>query len=357
MLDVTDCDELTSNYHITIKEFTGRSWQIVLYFSSNEVEMRSTTYLSIGGNIQIQMVGLAGNVDHLCFSSEKQAPHVLIRMDQQPLLFYDHKRRTKKVEQQRHRPNRSEFHGFNAMEITRFNYKSDAAAASFLCHSLYMFPCLKELNLFNLNIKVIPDDVSSLQLLEKLDWNGNDFETLPETMNQLLRLKHVSLCNCRRLKAFPELVQLETIKLSGCMSLQSLLETSHVEPGLGRYQWLELWVDGCTKIQSISDQLRHLIKLSYLDLSSHEFETLPSSITELSYLGTLCINKCTKLKSVQGVPLSLKYLYAHGCESLETVSLPLDHSIKHLDLSPWRHIDQIFLSKLIENMMILSYKF
>ncbi|KAH0897745.1 hypothetical protein HID58_047313 [Brassica napus] len=330
---------------------------IVLYFSSNEVEMRSTTYLSIGGNIQIQMVGLAGNVDHLCFSSEKQAPHVLIRMDQQPLLFYDHKRRTKKVEQQRHRPNRSEFHGFNAMEITRFNYKSDAAAASFLCHSLYMFPCLKELNLFNLNIKVIPDDVSSLQLLEKLDWNGNDFETLPETMNQLLRLKHVSLCNCRRLKAFPELVLLETIKLSGCMSLQSLLETSHVEPGLGRYQWLELWVDGCTKIQSISDQLRHLIKLSYLDLSSHEFETLPSSITELSYLGTLCINKCTKLKSVQGVPLSLKYLYAHGCESLETVSLPLDHSIKHLDLSPWRHIDQIFLSKLIENMMILSYKF
>ncbi|KAF2599977.1 hypothetical protein F2Q68_00008927 [Brassica cretica] len=333
MLDVTDCDELTSNYHITVKEFTGRCWQIVVYFSSNEVEMKSTTYLSIGGNIQIQMVGLAGNVDHLCFSSEKQASHVLTRMDQQPLLFYGHKRRTKKVEQQRHRPNRSEFHGFNAMEIIRFNYKSAAAAASFLCHSLYMFPCLKGLNLINLNIKVIPDDVSALQLLEKLDWSGNDFETLPETMNQLLRLKHVSLCNYRRLKAFPELVQLETIKLSGCMSLQSLLETSHVEPGLGRYQWLELWVDGCTKIQSISDQLRHLIKLSYLDLSSHEFEALPSSITELSYLGTLCINKCTKLKSVQGVPLSLKYLYAHGCESLETVSLPLDHSIKHLDLS------------------------
>ncbi|KAH0938415.1 hypothetical protein HID58_005876, partial [Brassica napus] len=103
MLDVTDCDELTSNYHITVKEFTGRSWQIILYFSSNEVEMRSATYLSIGGNIQIQMVGLAGNVDHLCFSSEKQAPHVLTGMYQQPLLFYGHKRRTKKVEQQRHR--------------------------------------------------------------------------------------------------------------------------------------------------------------------------------------------------------------------------------------------------------------
>lgn len=150
-LDVSDCDELTSNYHITIKEFTGRSWQIVVYFSSNEVEMKSVAYLSIGGNIQIQMVGLAGNVEHLCFSTEKnQAPHVLTSMYQKPPpLFY---RSTEKVEQKKHRP-KSEFHGLNAIEMIRFNYKSDGA--SFLCRSLYMFPCLKELNLINLNIQVI----------------------------------------------------------------------------------------------------------------------------------------------------------------------------------------------------------
>ncbi|KAJ0232056.1 ADP-ribosyl cyclase/cyclic ADP-ribose hydrolase [Hirschfeldia incana] len=331
-LDVSDCDELTSNYHITVKEFTGRCWQTVVYFSSNEVEMKSVTYLSIGGNIQIQMVGLAGNLDHLCFSTEKQEPHVLTSMYQKPPPLFCGHERTKKVEQKKkYRPNKSEFHGLNAIEMIRFNYKSDGE--SFLCHSLYMFPCLKELNLINLNIQVIPDDVSALQLLEKLDWTGNDFESLPETMNQLPRLKHVSLCNCTRLKALPELVELESIKLSGCVSLQSLLETSLVEPGLCRYQWIELWVDGCKNIQSISDQLRHLTKLSNLDLSSHEFETLPSSIIELSSLGTLSINKCKKLKSVEGVPLSVKYLYAHGCESLETVSLPLEHSIKHLDLS------------------------
>ncbi|KAL0877947.1 hypothetical protein Bca101_027653 [Brassica carinata] len=274
------------------------------------------------------MVGLAGNVDHIRFSTNNQTPHVLTTMFQKPPpLFY---RTTKKVEQKKHQA-KSEFHGLNAIEMIRFYYKSDGA--SFICHSLYMFPCLKELNLINLNIKVIPDDVCSLQSLEKLDWSGNDFESLPETMNQLARLKHVSLCDCRRLKALPELVQLETITLSGCMSLQSFLETSLVEPGLCRYQWLELWVDGCKNIHLISDQLRHLTKLSYLDLSSHEFETLPSSISELSSLETLCINKCKKLKSVEGVPSSLKYLYAHGCESLETVFLPSDHSIKHLDPS------------------------
>ncbi|KAF8084293.1 hypothetical protein N665_0726s0016 [Sinapis alba] len=239
------------------------------------------------------------------------------RMYQQPPL--------KKVEQKKHRA-KSEFHGLNAIEIIRFNYKSDGA--SFLCFSLYMFPCLKELNLINLNIEVIPDDVSALQLLEKLDWSGNGFETLPKTMNQLPRLKHVSLCNCRRLKALPELVGLETIKLSGCMSLQSLLETSHVESGLGSYQLLELCIDG--------------------------------------YITVKCQRK--KLRSVEGVPLSLKYLYAHGCESLETVSLPLDHSIKHLDpshcfcLSRDEHLITQFLnegqtkkhSELIESMLHLK---
>lgn len=108
---------------------------------------------------------------------------------------------------------------------------------------------------------------------------------------------------------------------------------SHTEQDFEGFQWRELWVDGCKHIKSISDQLRYFVKLSYLDLSSHDFETLPSSIRELSSLGTLILKKCKKLKSIEGVPLSLKYLYAHGCESLETVSLPLNHSIKHLDLS------------------------
>lgn len=178
---------------------------------------------------------------------------------------------------------------------------------------------------------MIPDDVCTLQFLEKLDWGGNNFKTLPETMNQLQRLNYISLCNCCILKELPEIAQLETIKLSGCKNL--LLEMSHSKQDFRRFQWLELWVDGCKNIQSISEKLTHFAKLSYLDLSSHEFETLPASIRELSSMGTICLSKCKRLKSIEGVPLSLKYLYAHGCESMETVPLPLNHSVKHLDLS------------------------
>uniref|UniRef100_A0A0D3AQ70 Uncharacterized protein n=1 Tax=Brassica oleracea var. oleracea TaxID=109376 RepID=A0A0D3AQ70_BRAOL len=81
----------------------------------------------------------------------------------------------------------------------------------------------------------------------------------------------------RRLKELPELVQLETVKLSGCMNLQSLFKRSHAEQDLGRWLLRELWVDNCN-IQSISDQLGHFINLSYVDLSSNDFEAFPSSI-------------------------------------------------------------------------------
>ncbi|KAL1193484.1 putative disease resistance protein [Cardamine amara subsp. amara] len=335
-LDVSYCDELNS-YHIIIRELTGDRRRIALYFSGKEVEMESIANLSIGGNIHIQMLWLDGNADHLCFSTEHQAPDELMKREQQPPYnkppqavpdFHSHE--PMKKAEQKPRP-MSEFHGFNSIEIMKFNYNSDGA--NFLCDGLSMFPFLKELNLINLKIERIPDDVCGLQFLEKLDWSGNDFETLPKTMNQLPRLKYASLCNCRRLKALPELVQLETIKLSGCMSLQSLFNISHAEQDWGRFQLHELWVDDCKTIQSISDQLRHFIKLSYVDLSSNDFERLPSILEELSSLRTLCLNKCKKLKSIGGLPLCLKYLYAHGCETLETVSLPLNHSIKHLDLS------------------------
>ncbi|CAH8334603.1 unnamed protein product [Eruca vesicaria subsp. sativa] len=309
-LDLSYCDDLSS-YHITIRELAARCRQIALYFSGEEMEMESIENLSIGGNIHIQMLWLDGNADHLCFSTEQQAPDELTKREQQ-------------------QPPMSEFHGFNLVEIIRFNYKS--VGASFLCYSLSMFPFLKELNLINLNIEVIPDDVCVLKSLQKLDWSGNDFETLPETMNQLPKLKHVSLCNCRRLEALPELVQVETVKLSGCKNLQSLFKTSHAEKDWDRWQLRELWVDNCN-IQSISEQLGNFIKLSYVDLSSNDFETLPSSMGNLSFLRTLCLNKCKRLNKIEGFPLCLKYLYAHGCESLETISFPLNHSVKHLDLS------------------------
>ncbi|KAH0888986.1 hypothetical protein HID58_051415 [Brassica napus] len=102
-------------------------------------------------------------------------------------------------------------------------------------------------------------------------------------------------------------------------------------PDFGVFLLLEL--GSCTKVQSFSHQLTHFTTLTYLNLSSNDFEAIPESITELTSLGTLCLNNCKKLKSVEDLPQSLEHLYAHGCNSLENVILSLNHSIKHLHLS------------------------
>ncbi|CAN6852487.1 unnamed protein product [Brassica oleracea] len=196
-LDVSYCDKLNS-YHITIRELTGRCRHIALYFSGKKVKMKSIENLSfenlsIGGNKHIQMLWLDGKADHLCFGTEQQAPDELTnREHQQPLHDKQMFRglglpmsEFEDFESMKSDGATPEFHGFDSIDIIRFNYKSDGA--NFLCLSLSMFPCLKEFNLINLNIQVIPDDVSALKSLEKLDWSGNDFETLPETMNQLLK--------------------------------------------------------------------------------------------------------------------------------------------------------------------------
>ncbi|CAG7906524.1 unnamed protein product, partial [Brassica rapa] len=78
-----------------------------------------------------------------------------------------------------------------------------------------------------------------------------------------------------------------SLTLPNCRNLRSLVDS-------GSYCLLELCLDNCNNVESLSDQLSHFTKLIYLDLSSHDFETLPSSISDLTSLVTLCLNNCKK---------------------------------------------------------------
>ncbi|WZZ18777.1 hypothetical protein YC2023_111866 [Brassica napus] len=85
----------------------------------------------------------------------------------------------------------------------------------------------------------------------------------------------------------------------------------------------------------LSDQLSHLTKLTNLDLSGHDFDKLPSSIRDLTALVTLCLNNCKKLRSVEKLPLSLQFLDAHGCDSLEEAD-----SVEHFRDKPNKQVQQ-----------------
>ncbi|XP_019089159.1 PREDICTED: disease resistance protein TAO1-like [Camelina sativa] len=314
-LDVSNCDGL--NLRLIIRE----SESFVFQSSSSELCMRvrlirmhvldaepyelrgvSIPNLSISGEIKIRLKHLEGYAEHLCSISEQKLPHELMTLENEtPKLM-------------------SPPYCFKSLDIMRFNCSGDDQSNDpFKCYSFSDFPWLTELNLINLNIQEIPDDIHHLLVLEKLDLSGNGFKVLPTTMILLTNLKHLTLCTCRRLESLPDLYhQLETLTLSDCTNLQALVNLSDAQQDERKYCLVELWLDNCKNVQSLSDQLTRFENLTYLDISRHEFETVPTSIKDLSSLVTLCLNHCKKLTSLKEVvlPLSLKYLYAHGCTDM-----------------------------------------
>ncbi|CAN6938353.1 unnamed protein product [Brassica oleracea] len=303
-LNLSHCDVL-ANLEIHISEQPvplGSSLQIrkiTLHLDGETDKLSSLANLSIEGRINIELTDLIGDAEQISFISKRKIPHEVKLMN---------------------------FYYFASLNIKRTRYNKEGAP--FSCISFSSFPFLAELKLINLNILNIPDDIGQLHSLQKLDLSGNDFENLPTSMKNLSKLKYVRLSNCIKLENLPELTQLQTLKLSGCSNLKSVLILACDRNGL-----LELDLNNSKNIQLLTDHLRHFTSLIHLDLSRHDFDTIPETITELSSLGTLCLNNCKKLKSVEKLPLSLQHLYAHGCDSLKNVAFSQNHSIKHLDLS------------------------
>ncbi|EOA15957.1 hypothetical protein CARUB_v10004053mg [Capsella rubella] len=270
---------------------------ITLEFPTAKLDMELMN-ISIVGDIKFHFsAGCEGYAEYFSFSSEKNihgTRKVSVRQD--PRLI-------------------SEFNKSTSLNIRRFSYKENSRPVTF--NSFPYIPGLEELQLVNLNIQKLSDGIGHFEFLEKLDFSGNDFEKLPEDMNRLSRLKTLCLRNCRNLKELPELTQVQSLILSNCRNLRLLVRLSDAIQDPGMYCLLELSLDNCKNVKSLSDQLSHFTKLTFLDLSSHDFKTLPSSISDLTSLVTLCLNNCKKLKSLEELPQSLQFLDAQGCDSLE----------------------------------------
>ncbi|KAL9286172.1 putative 17-beta-estradiol 17-dehydrogenase [Arabidopsis thaliana] len=285
-------EELIMKGCTRLEKTLERRRQIILRLPRGVKKLSSLANLSIEGKIHIGLWHLTGTVEHLSFISEQKIPDELVMVPKKrfPII--------------------SSFYDLKSLSIMRFSHIADGTP--FRCISFSGFQCLVELNLINLNIQKIPDNIGLMQSLEKVDLSGNDFRNLPASTKNLSKLKYARLSNCIKLEAFVELTELQTLKLSGCTNLESLLELPYAVQDVGRFCLLALELDNCKNLQALSEQLSHFSNLIHLDLSSHDFE---------------------KLKSVEELPLNLKHLYAHGCDSLESVDLSPKHSIKHLDLS------------------------
>ncbi|KAK6933667.1 NB-ARC, partial [Dillenia turbinata] len=84
---------------------------------------------------------------------------------------------------------------------------------------------LRELDLRECYIEagLIDCDLSRLLLLEKLDLSDSNIMSLPDSINQLVQLKHLLLENCRMLQELPELpTSLTVLRATDCVSLEQL---------------------------------------------------------------------------------------------------------------------------------------
>ncbi|KDO44004.1 hypothetical protein CISIN_1g002458mg [Citrus sinensis] len=84
---------------------------------------------------------------------------------------------------------------------------------------------LQTLDLSDCNLLegAIPSDIGSLFSLEAIDLSGNNFFSLPSSINQLLKLKILCLEKCRNLKSLPELPpEIVFVGAEDCTSLETI---------------------------------------------------------------------------------------------------------------------------------------
>ncbi|KFK35947.1 hypothetical protein AALP_AA4G059000 [Arabis alpina] len=194
--------------------------------------------------------------------------------------------------------------------------------------------------------------------LEKLYLDGTAITGLPSTIGNLQRLILLKLKDCKKLQSLPDSVgnlkAIQELILSGCSSLKSFPE---VKKNLKHLK--TLLVDG-TAIEEMPDILRGdqgqttswshcelcewprgmygLSSVRRLSLSRNKFISLPSSLGYLYHLKWLDLKHCEKLVSVPMLPPNVQWLDAHGCISLEEISLPLD-----LLLAATEHLHSTFI--------------
>ncbi|RID45130.1 hypothetical protein BRARA_I01878 [Brassica rapa] len=177
-------------------------------------------------------------------------------------------------------------------------------------------------------------ELSKAQNLQRLNLEEcTALKLLPSDMKNMKRLAFLNLKGCTSLESLPEmnLISLKTLTLSGCSNFKEfLLVSENIET---------LYLDGTsiTEHPTNMEKLQRLVVLNmkncqnlekipvlYLCLSRNdEIKCLPAGISQLSQLKWLDLKYCTSLTSLPEFPPNLRFLDAHGCSSLKTVSTPL----------------------------------
>ncbi|KAM7256864.1 hypothetical protein ACFE04_012605 [Oxalis oulophora] len=177
-----------------------------------------------------------------------------------------------------------------------------------------------------------------------------------DSIEHLKGLKILNLKDCLKLerlsKNFNMLESLEEIDLSGCVYLDELPRE------MGKFKSLKVFYTYQTAIlhkfryketprstnfslaclssslvnlnlgmcnlseNAFPSDLSMFGSLKKLDISESRFSRLPESIASLPMLNSLILNYCTRIQSLEKLPVNLEWLSTVGCSSLERIESP-----------------------------------
>ncbi|MCU7497121.1 MAG: leucine-rich repeat domain-containing protein [Ignavibacteria bacterium] len=167
------------------------------------------------------------------------------------------------------------FSDFTHLEVINLgnNLKLDLKSSFMLLSKCYG---LKEIQLYSSDIKIVPDEISLLTSIVKLNLSNNIIKVLPEGMSKLSNLEELNIS-------------------SNPINIYSILSTIKLLPRLKK-----LNIYNC-KLTVIPDSLESLGNLEELILTGNKIKSLPESISYLSKLKTLIIAD----NQIEDIPLSI----------------------------------------------------
>lgn len=140
--------------------------------------------------------------------------------------------------------------------------------------SLSVLCSLRTLDLSYCNLKegALPDDLSCFPLLQTLNLSGNDFVSIPTSINRLSKLEDLWFVNCKRLQSLPSLPSsILYLSTDGCSSLGTSLPNT-----ISRHYKLEnLCFATCERLQSLPALSSSIVHLKVDGLTAQE--TFPNS--------------------------------------------------------------------------------
>ncbi|XP_011001293.1 PREDICTED: TMV resistance protein N-like [Populus euphratica] len=208
---------------------------------------------------------------------------------------------------------------------------------------------LKSLVLLNLEVAYNLRNCQSLgdiESLTELFTKGTAIKQLPPSARYLKKLTKLSFGGYNKVFDSPYLPSKSWFsRFSSWLSPQSCSSSIDVLPAsfnsFSSLKELNLSYSGLSEATSSID-LGSLSFLENLNLSGHEFFNLPSSISRLSKLQFLTVERCSNLLSISELPSSVLFLSINDCTSIERVSAPLQpERLPLLDVKGCRNLIEI----------------